>query len=1104
MTDTIGPDQAMIAGQPVTYNYVDANGTTGTLTPTVTETASPVMFDFGDIGTKAITFLYKTKVTNPQDLGTNQVGKNYTNEVVLDAKSGGQPLKPSRDNATQKVTSTVLEKKSLGYDYAAKRIQWQVTVNQNGMPMNKVTLKDVLPDGVSIALTDEIDISGYKVRPNDAPVAGKPFATYSDKTLALNLGDIRAEQVITFYTLVDMDYFAAHGATVDQGKSFEVPNEVKLDYWYGAAQPVTQTASGKQTIKSQVVSKTGKLRAAGSAFIDYAVLINPNGVKLQAKSTLTDQLPKVGTDNVLELDTTSLKLEKGKVTSDNVFTKTEDVPVTAAMYTYSAAGNNLLTIHLPVSAGDTGTYRLTYSAEVVKAVNPIKNTVAFNGAGQDATGSSEVAFSVGGGGGAVAERKGSIKILNTDDQTPAKTLPGAVFEVLLSGSPVKEGTANAQGEVTIPGLKMGTAYTVRQKTPPVGYQKNTVTQDATADAGSTVPTLTFVNSLYTGTVRFLKTSADTKPLAGASFALYQESDEDCETPIAQRVSGADGIVLFDAVAQGKYWLKETAAPSGYQLNTQTFGVTINNRGECSAITDKTSGSPMRKVALAGTPIEVLPNLPISITGVTLNPPTATLKVGETQQLTATVEPADAIDKTVTWSSSDDKIATVDSTGKVTAVGAGVATITVKTRYGGLTATSEVTVFVPPTKYTIIASAGTDGTITPSGSAAVIRGESQAFTVTPSSGYSVSSVLVDGVEQGAVTSYNFQNVTANHTISVAFGLIGSLPDTLPAAPIAGPVVVARPAANRQLRFTTAMPSFANQMLELTQLTDLGVPDSALKFFHEVELQASVNNGVTWGKAAPDDVLDDDITVAFPIPEDTSPTTYSYKIYHFADGAENAPNTLPPTVHKPSQSLTVTVKTCGSFVLTATPNLGGGGGNSSGSGSSDDDRYDFWANVRDEINRADGGVIKVNAYSYDKMPTSVMDALRNNPGVTLVISWSGGNPITIAAGKAQKSDGSWVYYPFSELAKLYAGIQFVEKPLAGDNVNPETGGGYIIDVGGNQTPVTGGVIRMDAPTDISTAQAVTTSGGVWLAAALLAVLTKGALWCWKKRRGQSSED
>ena len=68
---------------------------------------------------------------------------------------------------------------------------------------------------------------------------------------------------------------------------------------------------------------------------------------------------------------------------------------------------------------------------------------------------------------------------------------------------------------------------------------------------------------------------------------------------------------------------------------------------------------------------------------------------------------------------------------------------------------------------ITATAESNGSISPSGITSVKKNSSQTFTLTPASNYVVEDVLVDGVSVGAVTSYTFSNVTANHTISVSF-------------------------------------------------------------------------------------------------------------------------------------------------------------------------------------------------------------------------------------------------------------------------------------------------------------------------------------------------
>jgi Leucine-rich repeat (LRR) protein len=98
---------------------------------------------------------------------------------------------------------------------------------------------------------------------------------------------------------------------------------------------------------------------------------------------------------------------------------------------------------------------------------------------------------------------------------------------------------------------------------------------------------------------------------------------------------------------------------------------------------------------------------IPVTGVSLNKTTTTIIVGATEQLTATIAPNDATDPSVTWSSSNDNVATVAQDGTITAVAAGNATITVTTTDGNKTASCVVTVNVPT--YTVTVNGGTGAT-----------------------------------------------------------------------------------------------------------------------------------------------------------------------------------------------------------------------------------------------------------------------------------------------------------------------------------------------------------------------------------------------------------
>lgn len=85
---------------------------------------------------------------------------------------------------------------------------------------------------------------------------------------------------------------------------------------------------------------------------------------------------------------------------------------------------------------------------------------------------------------------------------------------------------------------------------------------------------------------------------------------------------------------------------------------------------------------------------VAVENVTLDKTSASLEVGETEQLTATVKPADAANKSVRWKSNDENVVSVDANGKLTAISSGMATVTVTTEEGNFTALCKVTVTNP--------------------------------------------------------------------------------------------------------------------------------------------------------------------------------------------------------------------------------------------------------------------------------------------------------------------------------------------------------------------------------------------------------------------------
>jgi len=83
------------------------------------------------------------------------------------------------------------------------------------------------------------------------------------------------------------------------------------------------------------------------------------------------------------------------------------------------------------------------------------------------------------------------------------------------------------------------------------------------------------------------------------------------------------------------------------------------------------------------------------------------------------------------------------------------------------AVREVGEVEPPVTYTITATAGDGGLVDPSGEVVVNEGNSQTFTITPDAGYEIEDVVVDGSSVGAVSSYTFENVAADHSIHATF-------------------------------------------------------------------------------------------------------------------------------------------------------------------------------------------------------------------------------------------------------------------------------------------------------------------------------------------------
>ena len=125
----------------------------------------------------------------------------------------------------------------------------------------------------------------------------------------------------------------------------------------------------------------------------------------------------------------------------------------------------------------------------------------------------------------------------------------------------------------------------------------------------------------------------------------------------------------------------------------TTVATVDNTGKVTAVKAGTAKITVKTTDGSKTAVctVTVKDPVINVTGVTLDKTALSLEEGATGQLTATVSPSNASDKSITWKSADESIATVDDSGKVTAVKAGSVDVTATTKDGNKAAKCAVTV-----------------------------------------------------------------------------------------------------------------------------------------------------------------------------------------------------------------------------------------------------------------------------------------------------------------------------------------------------------------------------------------------------------------------------
>lgn len=271
-----------------------------------------------------------------------------------------------------------------------------------------------------------------------------------------------------------------------------------------------------------------------------------------------------------------------------------------------------------------------------------------------------------------AKAEGSATITATSSSDPS----------MVGSCVVTVGSVTSEGSAT---------YTIKDKSSvtttgdvPTGSSATFSNTYSTKDQLTSGKVATLTLSGYNGKIiKSITLSMKSNAKSGAGYLSVKAGT----TTLASIGSNSSGVAFNNASWNGAWStsyvdIKPTISNYSYAISSNedvviTIGATENSLYIQSYTIGYSSGSSSSTVA---------------VTGVTLTPSTLDLDLNGTKTgtLTPTVAPTNATNKNVTWSSSNEAVATV-SNGVVTAVAAGTATITVKTNDGGYTATCEVTV-----------------------------------------------------------------------------------------------------------------------------------------------------------------------------------------------------------------------------------------------------------------------------------------------------------------------------------------------------------------------------------------------------------------------------
>ncbi len=449
---------------------------------------------------------------------------------------------------------------------------WLVYVNATGTEMQDLKLTDTLGPGHEL-ITDSVVLEEAVFEDGYAPTNIKPADLSNIKINATKTGftiefpDSSKGYILRYKTKITNPAAKPHKNTVKlEGENIKTEEKVGQVFVSGGG----GTGSGDDhppSIEKNIVDENGKLveneqLTQMDQVIQYQVGTHiPNDPPKYTSMVISDDL-----EDVLEVLEAKVYDQNGQdITSKgtlNIDKQRSEVTFTfGENFDYKSYEDQIINLSIKAKIKNNA----DLSSYVDKKI-PNKAELHFD---DKTLTSKEVTITP-----PEAPKDGTVSIHKIDSENPNKGLKGAEFEVRNSANEVVAKLKTDEKGFSVPQTLAPGTYKVYETVAPEGYQKLTSPVEVTLQAGET-KTIEIKNTMQKGQIEVKKIDSENgeKPLANAEFDIVKDG-----VVVEHIVTDKDGKVISKPLAPGKYILKETKAPEGYQLKETEFEVNVTGDG----------------------------------------------------------------------------------------------------------------------------------------------------------------------------------------------------------------------------------------------------------------------------------------------------------------------------------------------------------------------------------------------------------------------------------------------------------------------------------------------------------------------------------------------